>query len=322
MDQLQTRLDALEQQMHTMNRRLRWWRGLAGGLLVLAMLTWALPLSTAQQTHKKKNLEERVAALEDLLKHFSREGNEVFITGANLHIVNGLGSTDCLDEQGDEIRACPNGLGNLIVGYNEPREFEENIRTGSHNVVVGVRHNFSRWGGLVVGRENTISGDFASVSGGDVSTASGFGASVSGGQSNTASGDLASVSGGFNNIASGFNSTISGGNSNTASGSYAVVSGGNSNTASGAQSSISGGAKNTASGILAVVSGGGRGFDVEEPGNTASGDLAVVSGGVGNTASGFGASVSGGSDITQEAENGWSAGSEADEGVVGNFRSP
>ena len=49
MDQQQTRLDALEQQMSTMNRRLRWWRGLAGGLLVLAVLTWALPSGTAQE---------------------------------------------------------------------------------------------------------------------------------------------------------------------------------------------------------------------------------------------------------------------------------
>ena len=47
------------------------------------------------------------------------------------------------------------------------RRFSENIRTGSHNVVVGQRHNFSRFGGLVVGDHNTISGDFASVSGGD-----------------------------------------------------------------------------------------------------------------------------------------------------------
>jgi hypothetical protein len=48
MDQLQTRLDALEQQVHTMNRRLRWWRSLACGLLVLAVLTWALPVGIRQ----------------------------------------------------------------------------------------------------------------------------------------------------------------------------------------------------------------------------------------------------------------------------------
>jgi hypothetical protein len=58
------------------------------------------------------------------------------------------------------------------------------------------------------------------------------------------------------------------------------------------------------------------------PGNTASGDLAVVIGGQGNTASGSRSVVSGGQNITQETEFGWSAGSAADEVVVGNFRSP
>jgi hypothetical protein len=244
MDPLQTRLDALEQQMSTVTRRLRWWRGLAGGLLALAVLTWALPLSTAQEGARsgEQGLAQRVAALEDLLKHFSREDNEVFLTGANLHIVNGLGSTDCFnEEQEQEIPDCPNSLGNLIVGYNESRVplDGEDIRTGSHNVVVGELNNFSRFGGLVVGRFNTSSGDFAVVSGG----------------------------------------------------------GGN-----------------TASGRIAVVSGGS--------GNTASGDLSVVSGGGANTASGEVAAVSGGQNITQETEAGWSAGSEADEVVVGNFRSP
>jgi hypothetical protein len=170
MDQLQTRLDALEQQMHTVTRRLRWWRGLACGAVVLAGLTWALPAGTGQQEPPDggpKGLAQRVAALEDLLQHFSRKDNEIFLTGANLHLVNGLGSTDCRDEQGNEIPDRPNGLGNLIVGYNEPRPPDvETIRTGSHNVVVGQEHNFSRFGGLVVGFFNEIRGSFASVSGG------------------------------------------------------------------------------------------------------------------------------------------------------------
>jgi hypothetical protein len=63
-----------------------------------------------------------------------------------------------------------------------------------------------------------------------------------------------------------------------------------------------------------VVSGG---FE-----NMASGEAAVVSGGSANTASGLRTSVSGGQGITQATEFGWSAGSEADEVVVGNVRSP
>jgi hypothetical protein len=326
MDQLHTRLDALEQQMHTVTRRLRWWRGLACGAVVLAGLTWALPAGTGQQEPPDgggKGLAQRVAALEQLLTHFSREKNEIFITGANLHIVNGLGSTDCTDEQFEPIPDCPNGLGNLIVGYNEPREIEPppeegtdnsgedpNVRTGSHNVVVGQQHNFSRFGGIVVGVFNTISGDFAAVSGGSNNTASGVSASVSGGGpgadpildpgGNTASGEHASVCGGHLNTASGPASTVCGGSSNGASGEAATVCGGQANGASGFAASVSGGSANTASGLGASVSGGSS-----------------------NTASGLNNStVSGGQNITQETENGWSAGSEADAVVVGNFRSP
>jgi hypothetical protein len=68
MDQLHTRLDVLEQQMCTVTRRLRWWRGLACGLLGLAVLTWALPAGTAQKDPPdggEKGLAQRVAALED-----------------------------------------------------------------------------------------------------------------------------------------------------------------------------------------------------------------------------------------------------------------
>jgi hypothetical protein len=182
-----TPVDALEQQMHAMNRRLHWWRGLACGAVVLAGLTWALPAVLAREDaeRSRRELAQRVEALEQLLKHFSREKNEIFITGANLHLVNGLGQTVCGTEE-ESIPDYPNGLGNLIVGYNESRGFEEDIRTGSHNVVVGEQHNFSRFGGLIVGNFNTISGDFASVSGGgELNTASGFAASVSGGQNIT-----------------------------------------------------------------------------------------------------------------------------------------
>jgi hypothetical protein len=90
------------------------------------------------------------------------------------HICTGNVGEVCCTGEGQPIPDCPNGLGNLIVGYNEPRPGGfENIRTGSHNVVVGRWHNFSRFGGLVVGHSNTISGDFAVVSGGYLNKARG-----------------------------------------------------------------------------------------------------------------------------------------------------
>lgn len=128
------------------------------------------------------------------------QGNPtVRFSGVNVHVNNGLGSTNTV-----------NGLGNLIVGYDEART-SGNDKTGSHNVVIGRRHNYSQYGGLVAGNQNTISAPFASVSGGAANTASGMNSSVSGGFENIASGDSSSVSGGVANIAEGENSSVSGG---------------------------------------------------------------------------------------------------------------
>jgi hypothetical protein len=292
MDNFRERVEALEQQMkvmgahtRTVERRLRWWRGMASGVLMLGLLSWALPSGKAQAP----TLEQRVAALEQKLVAvtFGSTNNELVITGANLRIVNGLGNTDTT-----------NGLGNLIVGYNEPRTdptFPPDVRTGSHNVVVGRQHNFSSFGGLVVAQFNEISGPWASVSGGQHNTASSLNASVSGGVFGTASGESASVSGGNGNTASGVASWVSGGQFNTAGGNFfSSVSGGALNTASGDNASVCGGGGNTASGNGASVCGGGD--------STASGDGASVSGGQFNTASGLNSSVSGGEHNTASGD--------------------
>jgi hypothetical protein len=197
---------------------------------------------------------------------------EVVITGANLRIVNGLRST-----------ATANGLGNLLVGYNEPRDDGDHEHTGSHNVVVGQGHNFSSFGGLVVGRQNAIHGAFASVSGGFDNTASGDSASVSGGIFNRAKGPNTSISGGFDNTASGNAAVVSGGDGNTASGNTAVASGGHGNTASGHTAAISGGEANTARGFSATIS-GGRNRRAEWDFDWVTASTAVVSDGHGDTA--------------------------------------
>ena len=249
-DNLRERLEALEHQTHTLARQARWWRGLACGIMVLGLLSGALPSGQTVDAHRR-DLSARVAELEDKLQFVTISEDEMVITRANLRIVNGLGKTDC--GFGEEaIPNCPNGLGNLIVGYNEERESDSlgnpvtNTRTGSHNVVVGANHNFSRFGGIVVGNSNEISGDFASVSGGFSNTASGYAAAVNGGQSNRASGFLSAVSGGYSNRASGYGAAVSGGGANQASGNGAAVSGGFSNTASGILAAVSGGTNRSA----------------------------------------------------------------------------
>jgi hypothetical protein len=134
------------------------------------------------------------------------KGPHVIFTGANVHIRSGAGNT----------YAIPNGLGNLVIGYNEARYDNNNNldltgRGGSHNLIVGVFHQYSSFGGFVAGYRNKISGQYSSVSGGFYNTASGGLASVSGGVANTASGDGSSISGGQGNMASGLYSSVSGG---------------------------------------------------------------------------------------------------------------
>ncbi len=211
-------------------------------------------------------LQAQVAALQGLLQHFSRSGNELYISGANLNIRSGSGTTN----------GTVNGLGNLIVGYNE-NSFAA-TRTGSHNLVVGMQHEYTSYAGLVVGYRNAVTGPYSSISGGHTNTASGNYSSVSGGRNNTASGQTTSVSGGAYNTASGSHSSVSGGTYNTASGSNASVSGGSSNNANGSNSSVSGGTLNDANDVHATVSGGYN--------NTASADWATVSGGANRTAGG------------------------------------
>lgn len=150
-----------------------------------------------------EELQQQVAELRSLLQHVTRNGNDLYITGANLHVMNGTGTTP-----GDV-----NGLGNVIIGYNEERSFPgaTNFRTGSHMLVVGRHHNYSSYGGIVSGGLNTTSGECASVFGSYNSEASGRFATVTGGTGNTASGEYASVSGGSDNNALHTGATCSGG---------------------------------------------------------------------------------------------------------------
>jgi hypothetical protein len=316
MDHLLDRIQTLEQQVENLRQqttsaasRLRWWRRLAVSLTAVTVFSVPLSLGAGpddrkadgrkggggHQQHLKndgddkglKGLVQRIRALERKLEHVTSEIGvdgfpEVIVSGANLRIVNGLGSTGCRNETG-EIPGCPNGLGNLIVGYNEPipasaDDLDPAEHTGSHNVVIGTGQSFTRVGGLVAGLFNRISGDFASITGGERNIASGGRASVSGGTRNLARGVFSAVSGGFDNFAPGAGSAVSGGAQNTASGVGSAISGGGSNIASGQVSAVSGGASNTASGLSSAVSGGAV--------NRASGGSASVSGGLNRTAAG------------------------------------
>ncbi|WP_417908493.1 hypothetical protein [Candidatus Electronema sp. PJ] len=145
------------------------------------------------------------------------DAKNIYITGANLHIQSGSGKTD------GEL----NGLGNLIIGYNEHSSPSEDMpattRIGSHNLVVGPYHSYLSYGGLLAGFGNTVSGPYSSVSGGYGGTASGDYSSVSGGAGGTAGGAFSSVSGGGGGTASGDLSSVIGGNTATANDEYSVA---------------------------------------------------------------------------------------------------
>jgi hypothetical protein len=198
-----------------------------------------------QQTNQVVTLQTNIATLQAALTSatltlgcMSKVGTEVFFDGCNVHIRSGGGSTD----------APVNGLGNLIVGYNEI-QYGEIFRTGSHNLVVGRNNSYTSYGGFVAGELNAVSAPAASVSGGFQNSATGMYSSVSGGGENVASNDRSVVSGGTFNHATGSGATVSGGGFNTASAIYSSVSGGYTNQASGTAATVSGGAGRTATGL-------------------------------------------------------------------------
>ena len=199
----------------------------------------------------------------------------VIFTGANIHVQNGSGQSDTT-----------NGVGNIIVGYNEPDNADTSKRTGSHNLVIGQRHEYSRYNGLVAGFNNRLEGVNSTVSGGYQNVAGGNYTSVSGGRSNETSARYTSVTGGNNNEAIAEYATVTGGTDNTANAFYAAVSGGRFNDAIGNFSSVSGGFLNVAGGLDSSVSGGYA--------NSAGGERASISGGAANSAGGNYASISGG----------------------------
>lgn len=257
-----------------------------------ANLTTANNTINALQTALTVVQNNTVLDLDGLLTLDGTGGRSVArFQGVNVQVVNGLGQTDSI-----------NGLGNLIVGYDEVLEgssvcsiggkvehierrglFENPFldqeiceanggvwavshKSGSHYLIVGSGNNYSAYGGAVIGYRNTSNREYASVTGGTSNTASGVNSNVSGGRGNRAIGIHASVSGGGENRASGHTASISGGIRNTASGFNSSVSGGESNTATGPE-------------LL--------GSDIGT-GSTS------VSGGMGNLAKTLGASISGG----------------------------
>lgn len=189
--------------------------------------------------------------LDGLYRDDSSGYDTLVFSGMNVQLVNGTGSTDGTSPDAE-------GTGNLVIGYNHLRDWGDNIRTGSHNLIIGDGNNYTTnsYGGMVVGYRNEIDGGYASVSGGAGNEASGLYSSISGGVGNEASGRGSSVSGGAGNEASGSYASVNGGRDNLSSGWASSVSGGFDNRTTWSYASVSGGENNLSSGWASTVSGG------------------------------------------------------------------
>lgn len=172
----------------------------------------------------------------------------VLVNGANLQVVNGLG-TDLSQ----------NGLGNIIGGYNTPVNVSELLeRTGSHNIIVGQGQRYTGNCNLIGGQDNLASGTWGIVLG-TQNDLGGIRNVMIGGSNNQANGAVNLVLGGAGNNIDGEHNVVLGGLGNVADGDYNVAVGGENNIAnsSSARNVIIGGYDNTTvSTFNSVVLGG------------------------------------------------------------------
>src|SRR5262249_14490995 len=102
---LESAIEKMQGERKATKRRLNRWRALAAVLALLVVAGLA-----PQAGHAQLTLDQRVAVLEAKLRFLTTSGTSMIINGANLFIRNGKGGTNTA-----------NGLGNLIIGYNELR---------------------------------------------------------------------------------------------------------------------------------------------------------------------------------------------------------
>ena len=250
--------------------------------IATAAVVVVVAIGTVQQTNNPRKLNVVTAEQAEILGHLSLlnlddgQGGQVKtirISGVNVQVVNGLQATNGRLGDPYALDGVTNGLGNLIIGYNEQGNNLLDDRTGSHNLVLGQKSTFTEFGGLVAGRDNSNQASYASivggwrnqvtgvdscVLGGTINLVSGDDSTLVGGDSNVVSGNRSALLGGFQNVASGSRCTVCGGAQNESSIEYASVLGGNGNLASASRSSVCGGTGNTASGTWSSVMGGSQ----------------------------------------------------------------
>jgi hypothetical protein len=175
------------------------------------------------------DLEARVAALEAKLASVRVEGTDVYFEGVNVHVRDGSGSTlpvAALPPNGNVVQVPSNGsgLGNLIIGYNEP--IGPDARDGQHNLVVGVGHSYATYASIVGGYNNTVQSHSSAALGGWLNETDDAGAVAVGGARNRATANGAVAVGGEGNESDSQQTVSVGGEGNFVNANNAVVVGG------------------------------------------------------------------------------------------------
>lgn len=124
-------------------------------------------------------------------------GTEWVLTDVNLHVRNGLGQTGGTSTSLEFGEITTNGLGNVIIGYNEAAVGVD--RSGSHNLVLGTFNGYSSVAGIVGGERNRVAGPGATVITGSHSFATGrYGVVVTGSRNEALGARSLALSGAFN----------------------------------------------------------------------------------------------------------------------------
>lgn len=229
----------------------------------------------------------------------------VVVSGANLQVVNGLG-TDLSQ----------NGLGNIIGGYNTPAAESELLeRTGSHNIIVGQGQRYTGNCNLIGGQDNLASGTWGIVLG-TQNDLGGIRNVMIGGSNNQANGAVNVVLGGVSNVIDGDWNVVLGGQSNQANGQKNVVLGGQGNVAVGGRGVIMGGRTNSLIGDAGSIVGGESNSIGTDSTDTRY--AAVVGGRFNEIQAGYANSIFGGINNRCEASSSGSVSNRAIFGGIGN----
>jgi hypothetical protein len=88
----------------------------------------------------------------DRTRHMFVSGTDTIFRGTNVYIQKGAAAGD----------VSVNGLGNLIIGFNNPRP-EFNTRSGSHNIIYGDGVNYTGHHNLIGGYINSLGGNYNAI---------------------------------------------------------------------------------------------------------------------------------------------------------------